>query len=1013
MNRGLQLALGGLRKRKFVPGVEGEGDLIPIPTDWYANPNVRTTGIVVDDITVFSTPDTTPKAIALSVAGHIRVAGVNVLDGSVPNPELDTDIRWLLTDENDNPLEDLEGLTDPDTGEPVNPYTDQYGFEYTAYGRLPITYKAKVFVRGNDGNFARVATFEKLIGPVSKNTLPETWIDLNEGDDGNDALSPHSWNGTAIYTNATKRLYSVGMFTDYDHAAASAGKVTNRYNCGYITGANEAGIPIGRFDIASKISDDEIELVDALGADYTGITFSTGPRQTAQLTVNRRLRYRGGTYTLPNSINPSYEGLREFVAYDGEVTLNTVGTADYVIDLYTNSSADVAGPSRLFLSDVVIDGANNNRTVGRSINSEKEDANLYILLDNANFIRGTGNQAFGFNYSGSRTYTHQCKLIWSGGGLDNRYLDSGATSRRGGMFFQINEGSYWRIIGTRLHADSDDNTRDHYIYATGDMSHAHAMWNNFDLGNNNAYAINVNYRTSPVIECRYTSLVGNRIGPNSLRGFDGSKTNQNYADQWGRDVLIARNKCETPFGLFAHASTTHARVTQNHGETANPDGATYFIERFEGWDVGTSPNYNIAIDGNTVKGYKLARLRQGFDRIKGTDNIVSHSGSATVLQVSSANFGNGTYFDRNNFYAPNKSGGTIFEVDGSNIDLTAFNTAVDGVNISENPEPPTAVPNAPTGLSGSAGDTQVTWTWTTSATTGANLATSQRLYRNTVDDFATAVKVGSDIPGTDTSLVDTGLTNGAIYYAWVTGVNDFGESLPSTVSSAEPFAPSPNQKIYNLADEDVATGLPSFIRSATNATAYTSFIEAGVRPGGAEGNVWRLKIDTDATNLALIIDEIGKQSVDVEMLTISKGRGDLDLSNRYAIPRAATRVKEYLDTTEPEWISGGPRPASNQLRLRSMIGGTVNTDAFVAHTVTTASWSDNWWCTRIKQTSAGVVSVKSWLYGTSEPASYQLSFTDAGNRLAGEYVGIAGYNSSTTLFAYVSVGLDGEAAPML
>jgi len=235
----------------------------------------------------------------------------------------------------------------------------------------------------------------------------------------------------------------------------------------------------------------------------------------------------------------------------------------------------------------------------------------------------------------------------------------------------------------------------------------------------------------------------------------------------------------------------------------------------------------------------------------------------------------------------------------------------------------------------------------------------------------------------------------------------------ASIGAADGVDPEATQYTYDIADESAATGLPSFLRAANNSAAYTSFIESGDRPEGGAGNLWRVKITTNPSNVAFIIDEIGTTSGDVEVLTLTKGNDTYDVSSRFVIPRPATRIKEYEDSTPPDWVHGGARPGSTEIRIRSAIDGTMESNAAVSGGPTILEWDENWYYTRVKQTASGTVSVKVWQYGTTEPASYQLNFTDESNRISGEHVGIAGYNSSTVMFAYMSVGLDGEPAPML
>jgi cellulose 1,4-beta-cellobiosidase len=95
--------------------------------------------------------------------------------------------------------------------------------------------------------------------------------------------------------------------------------------------------------------------------------------------------------------------------------------------------------------------------------------------------------------------------------------------------------------------------------------------------------------------------------------------------------------------------------------------------------------------------------------------------------------------------------------------------------------PPTGPPPAPTGLTASGGNAQVSLSWTGSAG-----ATSYNVKRSTVSggsysNIATGVAT--------TSYTDSTVTNGTTYYYVVSAVNSFGESPNSNQASATPQAP--------------------------------------------------------------------------------------------------------------------------------------------------------------------------------------------------------------------------------
>ena len=116
--------------------------------------------------------------------------------------------------------------------------------------------------------------------------------------------------------------------------------------------------------------------------------------------------------------------------------------------------------------------------------------------------------------------------------------------------------------------------------------------------------------------------------------------------------------------------------------------------------------------------------------------------------------------------------------------VSAVNSAGESANSSEasaKPTAPSQAPAAPSGLTATVANTQVSLTWSASAT-----ATSYNLKRATSAGGPYA-KISSP---TTTSFVDTGLTNGTTYFYVVSAINSAGESANSAQASATPVAPT-------------------------------------------------------------------------------------------------------------------------------------------------------------------------------------------------------------------------------
>jgi len=112
--------------------------------------------------------------------------------------------------------------------------------------------------------------------------------------------------------------------------------------------------------------------------------------------------------------------------------------------------------------------------------------------------------------------------------------------------------------------------------------------------------------------------------------------------------------------------------------------------------------------------------------------------------------------------------------------VSAYDSAGQSANSSEvsaTPTGPQQIPAAPTGLSATAGNAQVSLTWTASSG-----ATSYHVKRSTTNGAGYSQIAAP----TGASFADTGVVNGTTYFYVVTAVNSAGESGNSNQASATP-----------------------------------------------------------------------------------------------------------------------------------------------------------------------------------------------------------------------------------
>ncbi len=168
--------------------------------------------------------------------------------------------------------------------------------------------------------------------------------------------------------------------------------------------------------------------------------------------------------------------------------------------------------------------------------------------------------------------------------------------------------------------------------------------------------------------------------------------------------------------------------------------------------------------------------------------------------------------------------------------VSAVNGVGEGAKSNELSAIPATVPGAPTLNSATAGNGQVTLSWSAPSSNGGSPVTLYAIYRGAVPGE------GAYLEGVENGLtfVDTTVTNGQTYYYEVTAVNDLGESEMSNQLSAKPLAPVS------------APGAPSDLR----ATASDGRIDLSwVAPANNGGNTvtgYKLYRGTSVTSLGYI-----------------------------------------------------------------------------------------------------------------------------------------------------------------
>jgi hypothetical protein len=210
-----------------------------------------------------------------------------------------------------------------------------------------------------------------------------------------------------------------------------------------------------------------------------------------------------------------------------------------------------------------------------------------------------------------------------------------------------------------------------------------------------------------------------------------------------------------------------------------------------------------------------------FDVVAGTNNVTVYA-TATSAGVSIGSLGS---FDAGNNYAVNirkVSGNYCAELWRKLDTNTIFNGDTTRVLISSSCTG--SAPSAPTGVSVTAGNGQVTLSWT--AVSGA---TSYNLYMATQSGVTksnyTTLAGGMTHTSVTSPYIHTGLTNDTTYYFVVTAVNSAGESAESTEVLATPTIVSQFDGTYTGSWSD---SCPTCGVNTSSAGTFTATLTNGV-----------------------------------------------------------------------------------------------------------------------------------------------------------------------------------------
>jgi fibronectin type 3 domain-containing protein len=299
-------------------------------------------------------------------------------------------------------------------------------------------------------------------------------------------------------------------------------------------------------------------------------------------------------------------------------------------------------------------------------------------------------------------------------------------------------------------------------------------------------------------------------------------------------------------GKIRAATGTSALVDELAGGTALVNGTTYNF-----WLVGDGDGPKAA-DGTRLNVVSNMASATPAAKPGAPAGLTATPGDSqvTLSWAAPASDGGAPISDYDVYQGTSPGGETGAPVGGSPVTTTSttvtglvngttyyFNVAAvnrvgQGPASAEVSATPAAMPGAPARLTATAGNAQVTLSWTAPASNGGLPVTGYHLYAGTTADFSGESSVATL---TGTVVTVTGLANGTTYYFKVAAVNRVGEG-PGTVTEAVPVT-TPGAAAELTATPGDSQVTLSWAAPASDGGAPISeyIVYQGTSPGGETG----------------------------------------------------------------------------------------------------------------------------------------------------------------------------------
>jgi len=303
--------------------------------------------------------------------------------------------------------------------------------------------------------------------------------------------------------------------------------------------------------------------------------------------------------------------------------------------------------------------------------------------------------------------------------------------------------------------------------------------------------------------------------------------------------------------------------------------------------------------------------------------------------------------------------------------------------------PATGVPAAPTGLTATAGNSQVGLSW--SASSGA---TSYNVYRGTTSGGESGTAIATGIA--TTSYTNTGLTNGTTYFYKVAAVNASGTSGMSNEASATPTSGGGGVTVPNNSFEAPSVGSATYQYNPTGAT-WTFAGESGIASNGSPfGN----PNAPDGTQVALLQGFTGQTLGSVSVPVSFSATGSYTLSFQAA--QRGGQVQPIKVTVDGTQVGSNISPTSTTFASYTTASFTISTTG--NHTISLGATDSS----GDKTTFIDLVTIAS-AGGSAPPAPTGLTATSGNTQVALSWSASTGATSYNVYRGTAAGGESGTA----